>query len=130
MKCAAITGISPTVIAELKKGRPRTLELLSAHNIISLTGVAPGDCIFMTEIDQDDISAGDRGIVLSVISVSISMKRTINHVTPFFFEERERMSARVQMKYTDTTSIRDVEGKDWYEPTRVELVISSCYHAG
>ncbi|WP_286878694.1 DUF473 family protein, partial [Methanoculleus sp. UBA413] len=35
MKYAALTGISPSVIAELKGGKARTLELCSAHNIIT-----------------------------------------------------------------------------------------------
>ena len=42
MKINALTGISAAVIAELKKGKPRTIELQSAHNIITLIDVLPG----------------------------------------------------------------------------------------
>ncbi len=35
MSFATLTGISPAILAELKQGRPRTVELTSAHNIIT-----------------------------------------------------------------------------------------------
>lgn len=51
MECIALTGIFPQVIEELKKGIPRTIELTSAHNVISLTQVTPGSLIFLTTVD-------------------------------------------------------------------------------
>ena len=130
MKCAALTGISPSVLAELKHGKPRTLELQSAHNIITLTTVQPGDCLFMTSIDLDDLSPGDSGIMVDVISVTINMKRMIEFHTSLFYEERERMSVRMQVKFMDTTLIKAVEGREWEKPTVVDVVKASCYHAG
>ena len=59
MKCIALTGIFPQVIDELKKGIPRTVELTSAHNIISLTQVEPGSQIFLTMVDCEDVAVGD-----------------------------------------------------------------------
>jgi hypothetical protein len=130
MKCAALTGISPSVISELKKGKPRTLELQSAHNIITLTSVEPGDCVFLTPVDLDDLTTGDSGVIVDVVSITINMKRMVEAITPFFYEERERMSARIKVKYLDSTMAKGVEGRDWTKPTFVEVVKSSCYHAG
>jgi hypothetical protein len=130
MKCAALTGISPAVIAELRLGKPRTLELQSAHNIITLTTVEPGDCLCLTAVDLDDLSPGDNGIIVDVISVIINMKRMIEFHSSLFYEERERMSIRMQVKFMDTTMIKQVEGKEWDKPTVVEVVKASCYHAG
>ncbi|KUG20800.1 MAG: DUF473 domain-containing protein [Methanomicrobiaceae archaeon] len=130
MKYTALTGISPSVIAELKMGKPRTLELQSAHNIISLTDSSPGDCIFMTSIDLEDLSSGDPGIVVSLNAININMKRVVEYLNPLYFEERERMSARIQVRYLDSARVKDVEGQSWGKPTRVELVRSACYHAG
>ncbi|MFA5237864.1 MAG: DUF473 family protein, partial [Methanoregula sp.] len=50
MKCAALTGISPEVIRDLRTGKPRTIELQSTHNIVTLDGIEPGPevHIFMT----------------------------------------------------------------------------------
>ena len=129
MKYAALTGISPSVIAELKSGKPRTLELNSAHNIITLTGTAPGDCIFMTSITEEDLSPGDPGIMVDLLALNISMKR-VEVANPVFYEERERMSARIKVRFRGVTIARDVEGRKWGEPTRVEVVTSACYLAG
>ncbi|MDI6866339.1 DUF473 domain-containing protein [Methanoculleus sp.] len=129
MKYAALTGISPSVIAELKSGKPRTLELTSAHNIITLTGSAPGDCVFMTSITEEDLSPGDPGIMVDLLALNISMRR-IEVANPVFYEERERMSARIKVRFRGVTIARNVEGRKWGEPTRVDIVPSACYRAG
>lgn len=118
------------MISELKKGKARTLELQSAHNIITLTSVQPGDCIFLTPVDLDDLTTGDPGIIIDIVSITINMKRMVEAITPFFYEERERMSARIKVKYLDSTMVKGVEGRDWSKPTIVEVVKSYCYHAG
>ncbi|MBP2132822.1 hypothetical protein J2128_000743 [Methanomicrobium sp. W14] len=130
MKINALTGISPAVISELKKSKPRTIELQSAHNIITLTDVLPGDHVFMTDIDPDDLSVGDPGIIVEVLSIGINMKRTIEYVHPYYCEERERMSVRLKVKYVDKTFAKCVEGKDWSKPTVVDIVRSCVYSAG
>jgi uncharacterized protein len=130
MKCAALTGISPSVIADLKNGKPRTIELNSAHNIITLTDAVPGECIFMTSVDQEDLSAGDPGIIVDLQTLNISMRRVIEFVNPAHFEERERMSARIKVLYRGGTMARSVEGHSWGEPTKVEIIRSECYRAG
>ncbi|NLA38213.1 MAG: DUF473 family protein [Methanomicrobiales archaeon] len=130
MKCAALTGISQSVIAELKSGRARTLELNSAHNIITLTDTTPGECVFMTSVNQEDLSPGDAGIMVDLLALNISMKRVVEFVNPSFFEERERMSARIKVQFRGTTIARGVEGRSWGEPTKVEIIRSACYRAG
>jgi len=129
MKYAALTGISPSVIAELKSGKPRTLELTSAHNIITLTGSAPGDCVFVTSITEEDLSPGDPGIMVDLLALNISMRR-IEVANPVFYEERERMSARIKVRFRGVTIARNVEGRKWGEPTMVDIVPSACYRAG
>ncbi|WOF15794.1 DUF473 domain-containing protein [Methanoplanus sp. FWC-SCC4] len=130
MKIAAITGISPNVLSELKKGKPRTIELQSAHNIITLTDVLPGDHIFMTEVDLDDLYPGDHGIIVDVMCITINMKRMVEYINPYYYEERERMSVRLKVKYVDKTIARNIDGKEWAKPTQVEIVKSSVFHAG
>ncbi|NLB00912.1 MAG: DUF473 family protein [Methanomicrobiales archaeon] len=129
MKCAALTGISPSVIAELKSGRARTLELNSAHNIITLTVSSPGECIFMTSVNEEDLSPGDTGIMVDLLALTISMRR-VEFVNPPFVEERERMSARIKVQFRGTTIARGVEDRKWGDPTIVEVIRSACYRAG
>jgi hypothetical protein len=131
MRCAALTGIAPEVIADIKAGKPRTIELQSTHNVVTLAMVEPGPQthIFMTSIDSDDLGPGDAGICVYVLAMSIAMKRMVEFSHGIHFEERERMSARVQVKYCATSVIKEVFHTGLMQPTEVEVLKSSCYHA-
>jgi hypothetical protein len=129
MSFAALTGISPAIIAELKLGRPRTVELTSAHNVITLTGVKAGDHVFLTTLDCADLGPGDSGMMVEVNSVAISMKRVIEFTNPLFFEERERMAARIQVKYCGTSKVKKVVSRGMGRPVVVDAVKTSCYNA-
>jgi hypothetical protein len=129
MSFAALTGISPATISELKHGRPRTVELTSAHNVITLTGVKAGDHVFLTTLDCADLGPGDSGIMVEVNSVAISMKRILEFTNPMFFEERERMAARMQVKYCGTSVVKHIESRGMGRPVLVDVVKTTCYHA-
>jgi uncharacterized protein len=132
MKCAALTGISPEVIKELKGGKPRTIELQSTHNIVSIAGVKPGpdSHIFMTSVDLEDLEPGDQGICVIVVATSVSMKRMVEFSHGLYYEERERISARIQVKYCALSVVKQVFREGVFGPTTVEVLKSSCYHAG
>jgi hypothetical protein len=132
MKCAALTGISPEIIKDLRGGKPRTIELQSMHNIVSIAEVKPGpdSHIFMTSIDLEDLDPGDQGICVIVMATSISMKRMVEFSHGMYYEERERMSARIQVKYCASSIVKGVYREGVFGPTNVEVLKSSCYHAG
>jgi hypothetical protein len=132
MRCPALTGISPEIIKDLKGGRPRTIELQSAHNIVTIAELEPGPeaHMFMTSVDLADLSPGDTGICVYVLSTAISMKRIVEFNHGSYYEERERMSARVQVKYCASSVIKEVFHEGLMLPTEVEVLKSSCYHAG
>ena len=132
MKCAALTGISPEIIKDLKGGKSRTIELQSMHNIASITEVKPGpdSHIFMTSIDLEDLDPGDQGICVIVLAISVSMKRMVEFSHGLYYEERERMSARIQVKYCASSVVKQVFREGVFGPTTVEVLKSSCYHAG
>jgi len=126
---AALTGINPSLIAEIKMGRPRTLELTSAHNIITLSEVNPDSLIFMTSTDMEDLAPGDGGILVHVVGLSISMKRVVEYANPLFYEERERTSARVQIRYMCSSTIKSVESRGTGQATFVDAVKAQQYCA-
>jgi uncharacterized protein len=132
MKCAALTSISPEIIRDLKSGRPRTIELQSTHNIVTIAAIEPGPDthIFMTSIDIEDLSPGDAGICVFLLATNLSMKRIVEFSHGTVYEERERMSARVQVKFCSTSVIKEVFHVGLTKPTEVEVLKSSCYHAG
>lgn len=129
MHYPALTGINPSIIAEIKMGRPRTLELTSAHNIITLSEVEPDSLIFMTSTDMEDLTPGDAGILVHVIGLSISMKRVIEYANPIFYEERERTSARIQIRYMCSSTIKAVESRGMGKVTVVDAVKAPQYCA-
>jgi uncharacterized protein len=132
MKCAALTSISPEIIRDLKSGRPRTIELQSTHNIVTIAALEPGPDthIFMTSIDIEDLSPGDAGICVYLLATNLSMKRIVEFSHGTLYEERERMSARVQVKFCAASVIKAVFHEGLTKPTEVEVLKSSCYHAG
>jgi hypothetical protein len=132
MRCAALTGISPDVIKDIKTGRPRTIELQSTHNIVTIANEEPGPDvhIFLTSVDFADLSPGDPGICAYLISSTITMKRIVEFSHGFYYEERERMSARIQVKYCACSVVKEVFNDGLTKPTQVEVLKSSCYHAG
>ncbi len=129
MQYAALTSINPSILAELRLGRPRTLELASAHNIITLTDVQPDSLIFMTSTDLEDLAPGDGGILVHVIGISVSMKRIIEFTNPVFYEERERTSARIQVRYVCSSTIKSVESRGMRQVTIVDAVKAPQYCA-
>jgi hypothetical protein len=130
MMIAALTGISPEVIRELKSGKSRTLELQSTHNVVTLARVEPGTMVFMTSVDMEDLLAGDPGIIVEVELISISMKRIVEFALGMHFEERERMSARIKVRYIAPSTVRSAKKEEITQPTVVDVIKSSCYHAG
>lgn len=132
MKCAALTGISPDIIKDLRTGRPRTIELQSTHNIITIEGIVPGPDthIFMTSTDLEDLGPGDAGICVYVLATNITMKRIVEFSHGSHYEERERMSARVQVKFCATSVIKEVYFQGLCKPLAVEVLKSGCFHAG
>jgi uncharacterized protein len=130
MECAALTGISPDVIRELKQGKSRTIELQSTHNVITLQGIEPGESLFMTSIDMEDLGAGDQGIVVDVLSITISMKRLIEYSQGIIYEERERMSARMKVKYCCNSTVKAVTQEGMFNPIHVNVIKCCTFHAG
>ncbi len=130
MICYALTGIAPEVIRELRQGKPRTLELQSTHNVVTLAGINAGSPVFLTSVDMEDLSAGDSGIIVELLSTSITMKRIVEFSQGLHYEERERMSARIKVKCIGTSTVKSVMHEGVIKPISVDIVKSSCFHAG
>ena len=130
MECTALTGISPEVIKDLRLGKARTLELHSTPNVITLNTVEPGMPIFLTSINREDLAIGDQGIVADIIGITITMKRLIEYSPGVVYEERERMSARVKLKFCCNSSVKTVTQDTMFSPVHVDVVKCCTYHAG
>jgi hypothetical protein len=129
MNCYALTSIAPEIIRELQRGKARTLELQSTHNVITLAGLEPGTAVFMTSENLEDLTPGDTGIIVELIGISITMKRMVEFTQGLHYEERERMSARIKVRCIGSSTVKNVTQESLIRPVSVEVVKSACYHA-
>lgn len=129
MNCYALTSIAPEVIRELQRGKARTIELQSTHNVITLAGLEPGSAVFMTSENIEDLTPGDTGIIVELIAISITMKRMVEFTQGLHYEERERMSARIKVRCIGSSTVKNVSMETLFRPVSVDVVKSACYHA-
>jgi hypothetical protein len=130
MHCPALTGISPETIRELKFGKARTLELQSTHNVITVGGISPGSHVFLTFVDLDDLTIGDPGIMVEISAISLTMKRIIEFSGGSHFEERERLSARIKVRYCCNSTVKGLVQNEMFKPLQIDVVKCACFHAG
>jgi len=102
MKHLALTGISKERIDDLVKKRIRTFELRSAHNIPIVFEAHVGDELFVTDASRHDLTVGTTGVMARVRNKTISMQK-VRHRVGDFYEERELLSARVQLELREQT---------------------------
>ena len=129
MSYAALTGISPAIIAELKHGKPRTVELHLGQQCHHPDRCEAGRSCLHNRPRHGGPVPGDPGILVEVISLAITMKRSIEFTNPMYFEERERMAARMQVRYSGTSLVKQVETRKMASPITIEPVKTGCYHA-
>jgi hypothetical protein len=129
MECVTFTGISKVTMDELKRGIPRTVELTSANNIISLASAAIDTDIFLTSVDCEDITAGDPGIIVHLISSTIFMKHTVE-MSASHICERERLTARMKVKFVSTAKIRTAPACVFTKATVADIIKATGYVAG
>jgi hypothetical protein len=129
MQMVGFAGIAPEVIIELKKGRTRTLEFINAQNVISAVSVNVDDLIFVSTISHEDLSPGDGGIVATVTATSTIMQRMSSTAPGIYYEERERLLVRLQMKFACTSHIRKILERGYCRVLIVEVAEYSCPRA-
>lgn len=126
MKLAVLTGLSRESIEDLLKHHIRTFEIRSAHNLIIFSTIKPTDQIFITEAVPPDLTPGLCGHIVTVRGIDIHMNR-VSFSTPLNYEERETMSARVQLMVHAIGKVRDVYPVEPYKPIYVEAIeIKHC----
>ena len=129
MQMIGIAGIAPEVIAELKKGRARTIEFINAQNVVSAAAVSVGDPVFISTVPHEDITTGDTGIIATVTTASVTMQRMSGAVPVVYYEERERLSVRLQLKFACTSHIRKIVERGYCRVLMVEVAECSCPRA-
>ncbi len=129
MKHLALTGISKDSIDDLIRKRIRTFELRSAHNVPAILDVRVGDELFVTDTSRHDLEIGTVGVLARVRNKEISMQK-VSHRIGDFYEEREIMSARVQLELRQRTCrLRGIQDEGPGKPVAVETA-EVCHFEG
>ena len=126
MQVIGITGIVPEILTELKQGKPRTLEFVSAQNVVSAAAVSVGETVFVSAVPQEDLTTGDAGILATVLAASVAMQRVSSVIPGVYYEERERLSVRLQLKYSCASHVRTVTQRGCCSVLRVDVLDCSC----
>jgi uncharacterized protein len=128
MEYVALTGIADSVIEILKKHQLRTLEIRNPQNFVGVLGLNAGDNVLLTSTSLQDIKDGTPGLIATVRLMQISVHSTLSS-NDFYFEEREAMSARIQLECRSMARVKSVVSNELGKPIRVDAREISCYEA-
>lgn len=128
MEYIALTGIADSLIEVLKKRHLRTLEIRSPQNFVGVLGLNAGDSVLLTTTSLQDLTDGTQGLIAKVVQKQISVHSIISS-NDIYTEEREAMSARIQLECRCMARVRSVISNELGKPVRVDASEISCYEA-
>lgn len=123
-----LTGIADSLLEVLKKHNLRTLEIRSPQNFVGVLGLNAGDSVFLTSTTLQDLTDGTSGLIAKVVQKQISVHSVVSS-NDFYIEEREAISARIQLQCKCMARVRNVISRELGKPIRVEAREISCYEA-
>lgn len=128
MEYITLTGIADSVIEILKKYNLRTLEIKNPQNFIGVLELNAGDNALLTSTSLQDIKDGTPGLIAKVLQVQVSAHSIISS-NNLYTEEREAISARIQLECKCMARVKSVISNDLGKPIRVDAREVSCYEA-
>lgn len=128
MEYIALTGIADSLIEVLKKHNLRTLEIRSPQNFVGVLGLNAGDNVLLTTTSLQDLTDGTQGLIAKVVQKQISVHSIVSS-NDFYIEEREAMSARIQLECRCMARVRSVISNELGKPVVVDAREISCYEA-
>jgi uncharacterized protein len=128
MEYIALTGIADSLIEILKKHNLRTLEIRSPQNFVGVLGLSAGDNILLTSTSLQDLTDGTQGLIAKVVQKQVSVHSILSS-NDLYIEERETMSARIQLECRCMARVRNIVSNELGKPVRVDAREISCYEA-
>lgn len=89
-------------IQDLLRHSIKTFELVCSDHIATAMKLKPGNKVFITNLSKGDIRRGIEGTIGKVKSVKVDYWRTV----PREFDEKEVLTARVQVEYHDLARVK------------------------
>lgn len=101
----AITAIDWNEIEDLLRHGLKTFELVGTDHIEVARKLKPGSRIFIGNMSKQDVVKGVEGVLGEVKSAKIDYWR----IAPKEFDEKEVLTARIQVRYIDHARVTKVE---------------------
>jgi len=128
MEYIALTGIADSVIEVLKKHELRTLEIRNLQNFFGILGLNAGDNVLLTSTSLQDLTDGTSALIANIVQMQISVHSIVSS-NDIYCEEREAMSARIQLECRSMARVKSVVSNELGKPVRVDAREISCYEA-
>ncbi len=128
MEYIALTGIADSVIEILKKHELRTLEIRTPQNFFGVLGLNAGDNVLLTSTSLQDLTDGTSALIAKIVQMQVSVHSIVSS-NDIYCEEREAMSARIQLECRCMARVKSVVSNELGKPVRVEARDISCYEA-
>ena len=128
MEYIALTGIADSLIEILKKHNLRTLEIRSPQNFVGVLGLSAGENVLLTSTSLQDLTDGTQGLIAKVVQKQVSVHSILSS-NDLYIEEREAMSARIQLECRCMARVKNVVSNELGKPVRVDAREISCYEA-
>ena len=128
MEYIALTGIADSLIEILKKHNLRTLEIRSPQNFVGVLGLSAGENVLLTSTSLQDLTDGTPGLIARVVQKQVSVHSILSS-NDLYIEEREAMSARIQLECRCMARVKNVVSNELGKPVRVDAREISCYEA-
>lgn len=97
-------GIDYDEVQDLLRHGVKTFELSGTDHVITAQKLKPKDKIFITNMSRNDIRKGVEGALGTVKEIKIDYWRTV----PREFDEKEVLTARIQVEYNDLVRVKKV----------------------
>ncbi|MDD3245317.1 MAG: DUF473 domain-containing protein [Methanosarcina sp.] len=128
MEYITLTGIADSVIEVLKKHELRTLEIRNLQNFFGILGLNAGDNVLLTSTSLQDLTDGTSALIAKIVQMQISVHSIVSS-NDIYCEEREAMSARIQLECRSMARVKSVVSNELGKPVRVDAREISCYEA-
>jgi hypothetical protein len=128
MEYIALTGIADSMIEILKKHQLKTLEIRNPQNFLGVLELNAGDNVLLTSTSLQDLTDGTTGLIAKVMQKQVSVHSVFSS-SNLYVEEREIMSARIQLECKCMARVKNVVSNELGKPVRVEASEISCYQA-
>jgi hypothetical protein len=128
MEYTTLTGIADSVIEILKKHELRTLEIRNPQNFLGVLGLNAGDSILLTSTSLQDLTDGTSALIAKIVQMQVSVHSIVSS-NDLYCEERESMSARIQLECRCMARVRSVVSNELGKPVIVDAREISCYEA-